>query len=65
MKKITKKMSMAEVMKKYPESAEILMQEGLGCMGCPMAMMETVEEGCLSHGLDPDKIIEKINKKVK
>lgn len=64
-KKIDKKMSFAQVLKKYPETAEIFMKEGLHCIGCPLAMMESIEQGCLAHGIDADKLIEKINKKLK
>jgi hybrid cluster-associated redox disulfide protein len=63
--KITKKMSFAEIMQKAPGAAEILMEKGMHCMGCPMAMQETLEQGALAHGLDPDKLIEEINKKLK
>jgi hybrid cluster-associated redox disulfide protein len=62
--KITKKMTFADVLKKHPETAEIFMQEGLYCIGCPMAMMETIEQGCGAHGIDPDKLVEKLNKKL-
>ena len=65
MKKINKKMSLGEVIQKHPEAAETLMEEGMHCCGCPMAMDETIEQGSLAHGLNPDKIIEKINKKSK
>ena len=64
-KKITKKMTFSEVLQKYPESAEIFMNEGLHCIGCPSAGMETIERGCKAHGLKPEKIIEKLNKKLK
>ena len=61
---ITKKMKFSEVMEKYPETAEIFMNAGMHCFGCGMANMETIEQGCLAHGLKPDKIIEKLNKKI-
>jgi hydroxylamine reductase len=64
MKKITKDMSFADILNKYPKAGEILMGEGLHCIGCPMAMMETLEEGCKAHGLDPDKIVKKLNKEI-
>ncbi len=60
-KKITKKMSFAEILEKKPESAEILINAGMHCFGCPMAQMETLEQGCMTHGIDADEIIEKIN----
>lgn len=61
--KITKKMSFAEILKKNPGAAEVLMNKGMHCLGCPMAMQETLEQGCLAHGINPDKILKKINKK--
>ena len=63
--KITKKMTFADVLHKHPQSAEVFMSEGMHCVGCPMSASESIEEGCLAHGLNPDKIIEKINKKLK
>jgi len=63
MKKITKKSTFAEILKENPEAAEVLMKEGMHCFSCPMAAMETFEKGCCAHGLDADKILEKIKKK--
>ena len=57
-------MSFTEVLKKCPDAAEILMESGMHCIGCPMSMTETVEQGCQAHGLDADKLVEKINKKL-
>jgi len=58
---ITKKMSFAEIMKKKPEAVEVLMKEGMHCVGCHMAMFETLEQGAVMHGIDPDKLVKKIN----
>lgn len=64
-KLITKDMSLAEVLEICPESQEVLLEIGLPCMGCPAARMETVEQGCIVHGIDPDKFIEELNKRCK
>ena len=56
-------MTFAQLLKKYPEASEVLFKEGMMCVGCPMAMQETLEQGCKAHGLDVNKIIKKINKK--
>ncbi len=64
-KTITKNMTFAEILEKYPESANILFESGLHCIGCGMAMYETLEQGCLSHGMNKkqiDDLIKKINK---
>jgi len=66
--KITKKTKIGELLRKKPEAAELLMDAGMGCIGCPMAQMESIEDGCLSHGIedkDIDNLIEKLNNKKK
>jgi len=60
-KSITKKTKFSEIMKNE-KAAEILINKGMHCFGCPMAMHETLEQGAEAHGLDADKLIEEINK---
>jgi len=67
-KKITKKTKINDLMKQNPELAEILFQKGIGCMGCPMAVMETLEQGLKAHGASDQEInnlIDELNKKEK
>lgn len=64
-KKITRKTKIGELLKVNPELAEVLMGAGMGCVGCPAAQMETLEEGCQAHGIsdeDIDKLLIKVNK---
>jgi hybrid cluster-associated redox disulfide protein len=62
--KITKKIKFSELIEKYPESIEILLDNGMHCFGCAMASFETLEQGCIAHGLNPDEIVVKINNKL-
>ena len=65
MKKITKDMKIMEAIKINPECGKILMESGFHCVGCHVAAVETIEQGCKAHGMkdrDIDKIIDKINK---
>ena len=62
---INAKMSFAEVINKYPESAEVFFKHGMACFGCPAAMMETLGDGIKAHGHDAKKIIDELNKAVK
>lgn len=62
--KVTKKMSFSELIDKYPDSIEVLLDSGMHCFGCAMASFETIEQGCIAHGLNPDEIVAKINKKL-
>jgi hybrid cluster-associated redox disulfide protein len=64
-KPITKRMTIAEIISKYPETIPILMKHGMPCMGCPIAMQETLEQGLAGHGIDIEKIIEELNNAVK
>jgi len=64
-KKITKDMRINEVLEKNEQAAEILFEAGLTCIGCPMSMMETVEQGLMAHGRseeEVDELIEELNK---
>ncbi len=59
---INEKMSFAEVIQNYPETAEVFFKHGMSCFGCPAAMMETLGEGIKAHGHDIKKVIEELNK---
>jgi len=63
-KKITKNISFTELLEKYPESVEVLMESGMHCLGCPMATEENLEQGAVAHGIDVDELIDKINKRI-
>ena len=64
-KEITKDMSFAEIIEKFPEAIEILLGSGMHCIGCPMAMQETLEAGARAHGIDIEDLIKKINERIK
>ena len=67
-KKITKKTKLSKIISKNPDVVEILFNAGLTCVGCPMAMQETLEQGCKTHGMsgkDVDKLVDKLNKNSK
>ena len=56
---IKKDMTIGELLEKAPEKAEILLNAGMHCLGCPASQAETIEEACEVHGLDADEIIKK------
>ncbi|MEK6859709.1 MAG: DUF1858 domain-containing protein [Nanoarchaeota archaeon] len=62
--KITKNMSFSEILEKNPDAVEVLFRNGMHCIGCGMAAMETLEQGAMMHGLDPDKLVEEINRQL-
>ena len=50
-----------EILQVAPEKAEILMECGMHCIGCPSAQMETLEEAALVHGMDPDVLVARLH----
>ena len=63
--KILKEMTIGEVVRNYPMSIEILISFGMGCVGCPSAQAETIEEACKVHGIDVEQLIKALNQIVK
>ena len=58
---ITKDMLIGELIRKKPETIEILMQFGMGCVGCPASQMESLEEAAMVHGLNLDMLMAALN----
>lgn len=63
--KITNEMSIIEIAQKYPETLEVFTKFGLGCIGCAAARYENVEAGARVHGIDPNVLLDELNKSVK
>ena len=61
MAQISKDTKIGELLNIYPESASILMEIGMHCLGCPASQMETLEEAAMVHGIDSALLVEKIN----
>jgi len=63
--KITAKMTFSEVISKYPETSSVFFKYGINCIGCPVAMQETIEQGCKAHGINVKKFIAELNEQIK
>ena len=59
---INKDTTIGEILEKAPEKAELLLEVGMHCLGCPASQMETLEEACAVHGIDVYEVVEKLNK---
>ena len=59
--KINKDTKIGELLELAPEKAEILMEAGMHCLGCPASQAETLEEACEVHGIDVEELLNKIN----
>ncbi|MAG39207.1 iron-sulfur cluster assembly accessory protein [Candidatus Woesearchaeota archaeon] len=62
---ITKDTTIGDAVQQVPEAVEILIAEGIHCVGCGAANWETLEQGLAGHGKNEKEIktmIDKINK---
>lgn len=59
---IDKNTKIGELLEMAPEKADILLDAGMHCLGCPASQAETLEEACNVHGIDVDELVEKLNK---
>ncbi|MBQ6807687.1 MAG: DUF1858 domain-containing protein [Firmicutes bacterium] len=64
MAKIEKEMGIMEVVQQWPQTAEVLMGMGMGCLGCAAAHFESIEEGATAHGIDVDALMVALNEAV-
>ncbi len=63
-RKITKDMTIGELVQKYPSVAGVLQSEGVHCVGCGASYYETIEEGLKGHGRSDQEIeavVQKLN----
>ena len=62
MAKISKDMTIGELIAMDTNIIGILMGAGMHCIGCPSAQGESLEEAAMVHGIDPDALVDEINK---
>ena len=59
---IDKNTKIGELLEMAPEKAEILLNAGMHCLGCPASQAETLEEACNVHGIDVEELVAELNK---
>ena len=62
MTKITKDMIIADIITIDTKLVGFLMGSGMHCIGCPSAQGESLEQAAIVHGMDPDALVDSINK---
>ncbi len=55
---ITKDTLIGELIREKPGAVPILMNFGMGCVGCPASQMESLEEAAMVHGFNVDELLE-------
>ena len=61
MAKVTKEMSIIDIVQNHPETLEVFAKYGMGCIGCAAARYENLEAGAKVHGFDADAMVAEIN----
>ena len=59
--KVTKDMIIMDVLKMDMDTAKFFLDIGMHCLGCPSARGESIEQACMVHGADADKLVADIN----
>ena len=61
MAKISKEMTIGDILRVDEGLVPLLLETGMHCLGCPSAQAESLEDACAVHGTDVDAIINKMN----
>ena len=64
MAQITGEMSIMEVVEQWPQTAKVLMEHGMGCLGCAAAHFENIGQGAAAHGIDIESLVTALNESI-
>ncbi len=59
--RITKEMTIEEIVQRFPETIPVFSRYGVGCLGCSAAQYDNLEQGAIVHGLDTDQLVKELN----
>lgn len=61
---VTKNTLVGELVNDYPETADVLYDIGMHCLGCPASQGDSVESACEIHGVDTQQVVAALNEKI-
>ena len=64
MSKLTKDITISQVLEISRATAPVFFSMVMHCLGCTMSAGGTVEEACAAHGVDVEEIVTKLNEAV-
>jgi hybrid cluster-associated redox disulfide protein len=59
--KVSKDMTIADVLRQNPKTAQVLMRHGMHCLGCATATGETIAQAAVAHGINLDTLLTELN----
>lgn len=61
---ITGDMLVGQEMAQFPQAADALYEQGMGCIGCPASQAESINDASAVHGLNPLDVVAALNAKL-
>lgn len=61
-REITGKTTFGEAISINSKAGKVLAERQMFCGCCPMAMMETIEQGAKAHGVDVKELLKELNR---
>ncbi len=61
---VTPETNIGDLVLFHPETAEILYEIGMYCLGCPASGVETVREAAAAHDVEIEKLLVLLNAKL-
>ena len=58
---VTKETLIGDILDADNTVAPFFLNMGMHCLGCPASRMESIEEACMVHGVDPDDLVNELN----
>ncbi len=58
---VTRETLIGKLLEERADAASVLMANGMGCLGCPSAQSESLEQAAEIHGLDIEKLLKELN----
>lgn len=59
--RFSKDMSIQDALITHPKAADVLMRYGMGCSGCMVSSVESIETGAYMHNIDVEELINDLN----
>jgi hybrid cluster-associated redox disulfide protein len=60
----TKDMSILDALERHPAARQVFEGHGMTCCLCIGAQLESIESGAIMHAVDPDTVVDELNKLV-
>lgn len=58
---VTKETTIGDILDFDRETAKFFLAMGMHCLGCPSARSESIEQACMVHNVNADKLVADIN----